>query len=55
MQAQSNQIQEWAGNSYELVIMTLNSGVFENERGTLSALLSLLTKKVLFDALRQQP
>ena len=54
MQAKNNQ-NEWAANSYELVIMTLNSGVFVNERGTSSTFLSLLTKKDVLDALQQQP
>ncbi|MFM7983551.1 MAG: hypothetical protein ACKPKO_29915, partial [Candidatus Fonsibacter sp.] len=36
-------------------IMTLNSGVFVNERGTSSTFLSLLTKQDVLDALQQQP
>ena len=55
VQAQNNQNEEWAANSYELVIMTLNSGVFVNERGTSSTFLSLLTKQDVLDALQQQP
>ena len=55
VQAQNNQTEEWAANSYELVIMTLNSGVFVNERGTSSTFLSLLTKQNVLDALQQQP
>jgi len=35
--------------------MTLNSGVFVNERGTSSTFLSLLTKQDVLDALQQQP
>jgi len=55
VQAQNNQNEDWAANSYELVIMTLNSGVFVNERGTSSTFLSLLTKQDVLDALQQQP
>ena len=54
MQAQNNQNEEWAANSYELVNMTLNSGVFVNERGTSSTFLSLLSKQDVLDALQQQ-
>ena len=35
--------------------MTLNSGVFVNERGTSSTFLPLLTKQDVLDALQQQP
>ena len=55
VQAQSNQNEDRAINGYELVIMTLNSGVFVNERGTSSTFLSLLTKQDVLDALQQQP
>ena len=55
VQAQSNQNEDWPANGYELVIMTLNSGVFVNERGTSSTFLSLLTKQDVLDALPQQP
>ncbi|MFM7978071.1 MAG: hypothetical protein ACKPKO_02040, partial [Candidatus Fonsibacter sp.] len=54
-QAQNNQNEEWAANSYKLVVMTLNSVVFVNERGTSSSFLSLLTKQDVLDALHQQP
>ena len=53
VQAQNNQNEDWT--AYELVIMTLNSGVFVNERGTSSTFLSLLTKQDVLDALQQQP
>ena len=35
--------------------MTMNSGVFVNERGTSSTFLSLLTKQDVLDTLQQQP
>ncbi|MFM7988404.1 MAG: major capsid protein V20 domain-containing protein, partial [Candidatus Fonsibacter sp.] len=53
--AQHNQNEKWAANSYELVIMTLTSGAFANERGTSSTFLSLLTKQDVLYALQQQP
>ena len=52
---QSNQNATWLGSEYELVIMTMNSGVFVNERGTSSTFLGLLTKQDVLDALQQQP
>jgi hypothetical protein len=55
VQAQNNQNTDWLAGTYELVIMTLNSGVFVNERGTSSTFLSLLTKQDVLDALQQQP
>lgn len=55
VQVQNNQYLDWAANSYELVIIPMNSGVFVNERGTSSTFLSLLTKQDVLDALQQQP
>ena len=55
LQVQNNQYVDWAANSYELVIIPMNSGVFVNERGTSSTFLSLLTKQDVLDALQQQP
>jgi hypothetical protein len=55
VQSQNNQNEDWPAGEYELVIMTLNSGVFVNERGTSSEFLSLLTKQDVLDALQQQP
>jgi len=52
---QNNQNVTWLGSEYELVIMTMNSGVFVNERGTSSTFLGLLTKQDVLDALQQQP
>jgi hypothetical protein len=52
---QNNQYEEWAQNSYELVIIPMNSGVFVNERGTSSTFLSLLTKQDVLETLQQQP
>jgi hypothetical protein len=55
VQVQNNQYTAWPENSYELVIIPMNSGVFVNERGTSSTFLSLLTKQDVLDALQQQP
>ncbi|MFM7990589.1 MAG: major capsid protein V20 domain-containing protein [Candidatus Fonsibacter sp.] len=55
LQVQNNQNEDWPSDSYKMVIMTLNSGVFVNERGTSSTFLSLLTKQDVLDALQQQP
>ena len=55
MTDQNNQYTAWAENSYELVIIQMNSGVFVNERGTSSTFLSLLSKQDVLDALQQQP
>jgi hypothetical protein len=41
--------------TYELVIMTLNSGVMALENGTASTFLHPLTKADVLDALQQQP
>ena len=54
-QVQNNQYEVWPENSYELVIIPMNTGVFVNERGTSSTFLSLLTKQDVLDALQQQP
>ena len=35
--------------------MTMNSGVFVNERGTSSTFLSMLTKQDVLDSLQQEP
>ena len=55
VQVQNNQYEVWPENSYELVIIPVNTGVFVNERGTTSTFLSLLTKQDVLDALQQQP
>ena len=55
VQVQNNQNETWTKDSYELLIMTMNSGVFVNERGTSSTFLSLLTKQNVLDTLQQQP
>ena len=55
VQVQNNQYDVWSENSYELVIIPMNTGVFVNERGTSSTFLSLLTKQDVLDALQQQP
>ena len=55
LQVQNNQNVPWPKESYELVIIPLNSGVFVNERGTSSTFLSLLTKQDVLDSLQQQP
>ena len=55
VQVQNNRNETWTKDSYELLIMTMNSGVFVNERGTSSTFLSLLTKQDVLDTLQQQP
>ena len=49
----NNHEETWAQNSYELIIIPMNSGVFVNERGTSSTFLSLLTKQDVLQALEQ--
>ena len=44
---------DWPLNSYELVIMPMNCGVFVNEKGTSSTFLSLLTKLDVMDTVYQ--
>jgi len=51
---QNNTNVAWGENSYELVVMPLNCGVFVNEKGTSSTFLNLLTKQDVIDASRQQ-
>jgi len=55
VKAQNFGYTDWDDNSYELVIIPMNTGVFVNERGTSSTFLSLLTKQDVLDALQQQP
>jgi hypothetical protein len=55
VRVQNNHYNTWPTNSYELVVMPMNSGVFVNERGTSSTFLSLLTKQDVLDSLQQQP
>ena len=43
----------WPANTYEMIIIPMNSGVFVNERGTSSTFLSLLTKQDVLDSLSQ--
>ena len=52
LQVQNNQNVTWTKESYELVMIPLNSGVFVNERGTSSAFLSLLTKQDVLGSLQ---
>ncbi|MFM7978638.1 MAG: major capsid protein V20 domain-containing protein, partial [Candidatus Fonsibacter sp.] len=54
-QVQTNQNEQWDTNTYELIIMPMNSGVFVNERGTSSTFLFLLTKQDVLGTLQQQP
>jgi len=49
----NNQTDTWPANSYEFIIIPMNSGVFVNERGTSSTFLSLLTKQDVLQALEQ--
>jgi hypothetical protein len=51
----NNHGETWPANSYEMIIIPMNSGVFVNERGTSSTFLSLLTKQDVLDSLSQTP
>jgi hypothetical protein len=51
----NNHGETWPANSYEMIIIPMNSGVFVNERGTSSTFLSLLTKQDVLDSLTQTP
>ena len=51
----NNHRDTWAANSYEFIIIPMNSGVFVNERGTSSTFLSLLTKQDVLSTLEQEP
>ena len=51
----NNHGETWPANSYEMIIIPMNSGVFVNERGTSSTFLSLLTKQDVLDSLNQTP
>ena len=51
----NNHGETWPANSYEMIILPMNSGVFVNERGTSSTFLSLLTKQDVLDSLTQTP
>ena len=52
---QNNQNETRTKNSYKHLIMSMNSGVFVNERGTSWTFLSLLTKQDALGSLQQQP
>ena len=54
LQVQNNRNECWASDAYEMAIMTLNSGVFVNERGNSSTFLSLLTMQDVLDALQRR-
>ena len=45
---------DWALNTYELVIMPMNCGVFVNKKGTSSTFLSLLTRQDVMDTVYQE-
>ena len=51
----NNHGETWPANTYEMIIIPLNTGVFVNERGTSSTFLSLLTKQDVLDSLTQTP
>ena len=55
VQAQNNQNEDWAAKSYELVIMTLNSGVFVNDRGTSSTFLPCSQRKTCWTLCNNNP
>ena len=51
----NNQAVQWTKDQYELLIMTMNTGVFVNEKGTSSTFTGLLTKQDVLDASLQPP
>ena len=51
----NNHGEAWPANSYEMILIPMNSGVLVNERGTSSTFLSLLTKQDVLDSLTQTP
>ena len=53
LQVRNNHRDNWPVNSYEMIIIPINSGVFVNERGTSSTFLSLLTKQDVLSSLGQ--
>ena len=50
----NNTCTDWPLNTYELVIMPMNCGIFVNEKGTSSTFLSLLTKQDVMDTVCQE-
>ena len=54
LDVRNNHQDDWVANSYEMVIIPLNSGTFVNERGTSSTFSSLLTRQEVLDSLQQQ-
>jgi hypothetical protein len=53
LSVENNHEETWESNTYEMIIIPMNSGVFVNERGTSSTFLSLLTKQDVLDSLNQ--
>ena len=53
LQVINNHRDNWPANSYEMIIIPINSGVFVNERGTSSTFLSQLTKQDVLSSLGQ--
>jgi hypothetical protein len=51
----NHQTETWEASDYELLIMTMNTGVFVNEKGTSSTFTGLLTKQDVLSAATQQP
>ena len=51
----NNQQTQWTKDQYALLIMTMNTGVFVNEKGTSSTFTGLLTKQDVLSAATQQP
>ena len=51
----NHQTTTWTKDQYELLIMTMNTGVFVNEKGTSSTFTGLLTKEDVIAASQQQP
>jgi hypothetical protein len=55
LNVENNHQEDWKANTYEMILIPMNSGVFVNERGTSSTFLSLLTKQDVLDSLTQTP
>ena len=53
LDVRNNHQDDWDQNSYEMVIIPMNSGTFVNERGTSSTFTTLLTRQEVLDSLQQ--
>ena len=50
----NHQIEDWTAGQWETIIITMNSGVFVNARGTSSVYSGLLTRSDVLDASEQE-